>query len=582
MKTIRLKDCGIMPDTDITISLWELFKENTRDTEFVFEDGDYYFTPHEEMRYDYRVSNSDVTPYRVLGVWMKDMENCKLTGNGARLYYAGHMQAVTMDHCKNVTLSNFVIDWKKPLVAEGVAVAIGEKHIDMYIDPVAFPHRFTGSNVEFDIGNDEYYPLLVRNCLQYDSEHMIASRVNGNSFVPWMAEDLGENIYRLHACSEVNARVGNVFILRHNMRMHAGIFAEKCENVTVDDVTVHSCGGLGCLAQFCHDMTFRGLHFIPNTKAGRRVSSGRDDGFHLTNNSGTMTICDCTFLGLMDDPINVHSCCCPVESVVDDYTLKCRYGHEEAKGFHYWAEKGDEITLIRRGNLEQLGSLTTAEYELLELDTFLLRFNELIPEEVKQIAADGKLTVDNYNHTAAFVCRGNRFGSSNCRGMLISTPKPVLVENNYFLSSGSPIVIPGDAMYWFESGPCRDVVIRNNVFTDACLTAMYQDCYGVISISPQVPEPVINIPFHRNIRITDNVFDTADTPVLYAYSVKGLEFKNNRIYKSYAAPKWHPNDCKIKLRYCVDADVSGNEWIGKFDFESDVVLEGENISIVTE
>ena len=137
-------------------------------------------------------------------------------------------------------------------------------------------------------------------------------------------------------------------------------------------------------------------------------------------------------------------------------------------------------------------------------------------------------------------------------------------------------------MYWFESGPCRDVVIRNNVFTDACLTAMYQDCYGVISISPQVPEPDINIPFHRNIRITDNVFDTADTPVLYAYSVKGLEFKNNRIYKSYAAPKWHPNDCRIKLRYCVDADVSGNEWVGNFDFESDVVLEGENISIVTE
>ena len=140
MKTIRLSDCGILPDTDITLALCELFRNNPRDTEFVFEDADYYFTPYEEMRYDYRVSNSDVTPYRVLGLWMKDMENCKLTGNGARLYYAGHMQAVTMDHCKNVTLTGFVIDWKKPLVAEGVAVAIGEKHIDMYIDPVAFPH----------------------------------------------------------------------------------------------------------------------------------------------------------------------------------------------------------------------------------------------------------------------------------------------------------------------------------------------------------------------------------------------------------------------------------------------------------
>lgn len=409
---------------------------------------------------------------------------------------------------------------------------------------------------------------------------MCACREYGNQFVPWYAEELGDNVYRLHSWNEVKARVGNVFVLRHNMRAHAGIFAEKCENVTVENVTVHSCGGLGCLAQFCHDMTFRALHFIPNTKVGRRVSSSRDDGFHLTNNSGTLTVTECTFLGLMDDPVNVHSCCCPVESLVDDYTLKCRYGHEEAKGFHYWAEKGDEITLIRRGNLERLGKMTAAEYELLDMDTFLLRFSEPIPEEVKKIATEGKLTVDNYSHTAAFVCRKNRFGSSNCRGMLISTPQPVLVEDNYFISSGSPIVIPGDAMFWFESGPCNDVVIRNNVFTDGCLTAYYQDCEGIISISPQVPEPDIDIPFHRNIRITDNIFDTPDTPVLYAYSVKGLVFSNNRIFKSYAAPKWHTSDCKIKLRYCVDADLRGNEWVGKFDYKNDLVLDGQNEGVV--
>ncbi|MBE6616844.1 MAG: right-handed parallel beta-helix repeat-containing protein [Ruminococcaceae bacterium] len=581
MKTIRLRDYGILPDTDITISLWKLFKENTRDTEFVFEDGDYYFTPHEEMRYDYRISNSEVMPYRVLGIWMKEMENCKLTGNGARLYYSGHMQAVTMDHCKNVTMQGFVIDWKKPLVAEGTAVGLGEYYIDMYVDPEVFPHRFTGSNIEFDVGNDEWYPLLQRNCLQYDKEHLCACRVYGNHFVPRSVESLGDNVYRMHCWEKTNGRPGNVFILRHNMRIHAGIFAEKCENVTVDDVIVHSCGGLGCLAQFCHDMTFNRLHFVPNTKAGRSVSSGRDDGFHLTNNSGTVTVSECTFLGLMDDPINIHSCCCPVESVVDDYTLKCRYGHEEARGFHYWAEKGDEITLIRRGNLEQLGKMTAAEYELLDIDTFLLRFSEPIPDDVKEIAESGKLTVDNYSHTAAFVCRGNRFGSSNARGMLISTPQSVLVENNYFASSGSPIVIPGDAMYWFESGPCHDVTIRNNVFTDVCLSAYYGDCEGIISISPQVPEPDINIPFHTNICITDNVFDTTDTPVLYAYSVKGLTFKNNRIFKSFSGPKWHSADCKIKLRYCVDADVSGNCWIGTFGFSNDIVLEGENVNIAT-
>ena len=582
MKKIRLSDCGILPDTDVTLALCELFKNNARDTEFIFEDADYYFSPHEEMQYDYRISNSDTMPYRVLGVWLRDMENCTLTGNGARLYYDGHMQAVTMDHCKNITMRGFVIDWKKPLVAEGIVVNIGEKYVDLYVDPVAFPHRFTGSNIEFDVGNDEWYERNGYSVIQFDEGNLCVRRMTGDRFSPTMTEDLGDNVYRLHTNTSVNTNLGNVFVLRHNERIHAGIFTEKCENIRIEDVVVHSCGGLGCLGQFCHNLTYSGVHFIPNTKAGRKVCGGRDDGMHLTSNSGKIVIENCTFVGLMDDPINVHGCSCAVDGAVDEYTLKGRFGHPQARGFYYWAEKGDEITFIKRGDMSQVGSAKAAFYELVDIDTFLLRFDEPIPEYIRQLADKGLLSLDNYTHTAEFECRNNRFGSCRARGILISTPKPVLVENNYFASSGSAIVIPGDAFYWYESGECHDVEIRNNIFTDPCLSSYYGDCEGIISIAPQVPEPDIDKPYHKNIRITGNVFDTADTPVLYAYSVKDLTFKNNRIFKSPAAPKWHSADCRIKLRYCVNADVSGNEWIGKFDLKDDVVLDGENVDIVTD
>ena len=84
MNKIRLKDHGILPETDITLSLYALFCQYPSDTEFIFEDADYYLSPHTEMHADYRISNSDVMPYRVLGLWLKNMENCTLTGNGAR------------------------------------------------------------------------------------------------------------------------------------------------------------------------------------------------------------------------------------------------------------------------------------------------------------------------------------------------------------------------------------------------------------------------------------------------------------------------------------------------------------------
>ncbi len=118
MTTLRLSDYGIMPNTDITLPLCELMRQYTHDVEFVFEPADYYFRPHESMHADYRLSNSDACPERVLGIWLKEHQNCTLNGNGAKLYFAGQMQAITLDRCKNVTVKNLTIDWKKPLVAE--------------------------------------------------------------------------------------------------------------------------------------------------------------------------------------------------------------------------------------------------------------------------------------------------------------------------------------------------------------------------------------------------------------------------------------------------------------------------------
>ena len=52
MRTIRLCDHGILPNTDITLALRELFLQYPTDTAFIFEDADYFFTPHPEMRAD--------------------------------------------------------------------------------------------------------------------------------------------------------------------------------------------------------------------------------------------------------------------------------------------------------------------------------------------------------------------------------------------------------------------------------------------------------------------------------------------------------------------------------------------------
>lgn len=571
MKQVRLLDYGIAPGMDITLSLHELFQKFPEDTEFLFENGDYYFSPHDAMRADYRISNSDVMPYRVLAVWMKEMKNCTLSGNGARLWLAGQMQVFTLDHCDNVTVKDFIVNWKKPLVAEGTVVARNGLEVDVFVDPMAFPHRFRDGKLEFDTGADEWY-AFGGNVIVFEPHSFRARRGVSDVRLTTVA-DLGGHVYRMQLGKEADLRIGDLLNMRHNARLHAGVFTEKCRDVTVENVTFFSCGGLGCLAQFCHNLTYRGVHFLPDVASGRRVSSGRDDGMHITCNSGKVTITQCCFHGLMDDPINVHSCCVTSDEVVDERTLRCRYRHNQACGFHYWAEKEDEIVFIARGPMNQIGKAKVERYQLEDNMTFLLTFDRPLPEEILDMARAGdQLALDNLTHTVEFECTNNRFGSCRARGILVSTPKKVRICHNYFESSGSAILVAGDSNYWFESGECNDVEISHNVFTDACLGSIYQFCDGVISICPVVPAPELDKPYHKNIRITGNVFDTVGVPVLYAYSCAGLEFTGNRIFKSPSAALAENDPRQLRLSYCNGVTVRDNLWVGM----GEVSCDGEN------
>ncbi len=562
MKQIILRDAGILPGNDVTTELYELFRANPTDTEFVFEDGEYYFSP--KLSFDYRLSNTEPIPERKLGIWLREMENVRLTGNGAKLLYSGKMQPITLDRCKNVTVEGFKIDWPKPLVAEGIVLEYTDDFIKMYVDPDLYPHRLGENKLEFDVGNGEWYAMTTWSQIQFDGERGTVRRGSGDHFVPTKVEPtMTANVYRFFA-KNTDTAVGNIIVLRHNVRDHAGIFVEKCENVTLSDITVYSCGGLGGLVQFSRDVTFRRVHFLPNRELGRRVACGRDDGMHVTNCSGKITITECSFYGLMDDPINVHSCCVNGVEWLDETTLRCSFMHRQALNFHYWAEEGDELAFIDRKHMNKIHSVTVVSYSLETPETFVVKFAAPIPNEIRALEPS-EVSLDDLTHTAEFECTNNRFGSGRARGVLVSTPKKVLIANNYFESSGSAILVAGDSNFWYESGECHDVEITGNVFTDACLSSMYQFCEGIISVCPVVPEPTLELPFHKNIRIHSNTFDTPGTPLLYAFATRGLEFRGNRIFASPGSVKWHPGRAFAKLEFCSNVRFENNLKVGEFE-----------------
>lgn len=323
--------------------------------------------------------------------------------------------------------------------------------------------------------------------------------------------------------------------------------------------------------QFCENVSFDKVDFIPNTKKGRLISSGRDDGMQISNCSGEVVIENCTFRGLMDDPINVHGTSVEIASCEDEKTLICTYTHDQSVGFRWWADSGHTIAILDRKSMTRDFESEIDSYERIDMRSFRLKFRKNIPENIlKALNSDGgdKLfAAENMTNSPSFVCRNNVFGSCRARGILVSTPKDVLIEKNIFDSSGCAVLVAGDANGWFESGACGNVVIRENFFTDSCLSSMYQFCDGIISVCPVVPEPDIEKPFHKEIRIEKNVFYTPDTPVLYAFSTHTLIFEHNRIYHSSCYKKWHPGNQMFKIEYCKHAKIHENHITGEFLLE---------------
>lgn len=145
-----------------------------------------------------------------------------------------------------------------------------------------------------------------------------------------------------------------------------------------------------------------------------------------------------------------------------------------------------------------------------------------------------------------------------CQRISFTTPERVLVEGNLFdHSSGSAILLAGDAQGWYESGACHEVVIRKNTFINN-LTSRYQFTNAIISIYPEVKQLDRQRDYyHRNVLIENNVFKTFDVPLLFAISTDNLKFINNKVIYNDEFKGWGQKP--FQFRRCANILIKDNK-----------------------
>ena len=570
--TINIKSFGYKPDFRVNavpyVKKALAACKNKENVVLVFPKGRYDFWPQHVEEKLYYESNTDVIPLRRCPILIEGVHNLTIDAMQSDFIFHDRMQPFTIDQSTNIKIKNVSVDWDIPMTAQTQVMEIGENYIDLAINVLESPYIIENGKIVF-VG--EGWKSQMWGVMEFDKDTKLIPQQTGDAsclgegYSKYIAKDLKYGLVRLSHKFTRKPAVGNYLVLRHNARDHAGVFITDSKNIEVENFNMYQNAGLGILSQYSENLTFKKVACVPNL-AKNRVLSGHDDGFHFSNCKGLIMVDSCRFLSLMDDPINVHGTSVQIMEKISERKLLCKFMHHQSIGF-VWAKKGESVAFIENEAMNTFATNTVESFQARSPEIFEIAFTNPIAAETQVGDA-----LENLTWVADVLIRNSFFGSNRARGILISTPGKVVIENNIFESSGSAILVAGDANGWFESGAVKDVIIRNNTFNDPCLTSMYQFCEGIISIYPEIPKVDVNKPFHRNIRIENNTFNPFDYPVLYAKSTEGLYFNNNTIIRSNRFKAFHNRKHMITIDACKKVEIKMNKFAG------DVL--GKNIKLI--
>ncbi|MDX9882381.1 MAG: hypothetical protein RBS73_09965 [Prolixibacteraceae bacterium] len=570
--TIRITDFGITPNSRVNaVPAVQAALNACRGKEnvvLVFPKGRYDFWPQHVIQKIYYESNTTDNNPKNLGILIEKMKNLVIDGQTSSFIFHGTMQPFTIDGCNNVSIRRVKIDWEIPLTGQGEVVDTTSRYIDVKIDEKQYPFEIENSKLMF-VGEGWKSGIWIIMEYEHDT-HIIAPQTGdvpalGEGWKKYNATLIGEDIVRLNHPFKRKPKPGNILIFRHSPRDHAAIFIQNSRNIQLTNMDIHHCAGLGILSQYTENLDFRKINFIPNAEKGRYFS-GHDDAMHYSNCKGTIFVDSCRYAGLMDDPINIHGTYVKIIEKIAANKLLCRFMESMSVGME-WARTGEEVGFINNESLQTIGNGVVSAFKPISTTDFEITFVENIPPEVK--IGNG---LENLTWTPSATITNSSFESCRARGILVSTPKKVVIENNVFSSSGSAILVAGDVNSWYESGAVTDLLIKGNTFLASTMTSHYQFCEAIISLFPEVP--VLNEktpPYHRNIRIADNEFHCYDYPVLFAQSIDGLTFENNSLRRSDDYKPFHYRKATFSLIACKNVLIRNN-------FVDDQLL-GKNIQL---
>jgi|GEM_PF-316810 len=492
-----------------------------------------------------------------IALCLENAHDLTIEGNNTLLVLHGKMVSFALLNCSNITIKNLKVDYARPTMSEMTIREIKNDHADVAIHPDSRYRiddtgriHFVGEGWESrDLFAIAYDPAAET--MHYSSmEPFLQSRAT--TIAPSLVRFQGDfskiapnndtlpgNALSGNALPGNTLRNDDVLTIRDPYRDNVGALIANSRDINLDNLDMYYMHGLGIVSQFSADLRFKNIQIAPRPGSGRIVSAFADC-FHFSGCKGEILLDSCHTMGSHDDAVNVHgthlrivaigsalqtSAASPTSTIsptATAKTLRVRFMHPQTWGFPAFFA-GDSIAYINPQTLLPIGYGVVQNTREINRREQELQLEQIPPDSVH--IGD---CLENLSWTPAVTIRHCRFERTNTRGVLVTTRRKVLIEDNIFYKTGMhAILIADDALGWYESGPVGDVTIRRNRFIGCGYNSAPDDF--TIAIAPDNKTTLPGAFIHHNINITGNDFDTPNGLLLTARSVDGLSFLDNHI-----------------------------------------------------
>lgn len=526
MKTYKASDYGVKTGGFCEKEL-EKFLESIPDDDaekiIEFENGDYLIdTANLKKRMLYitntagdREYSKEETPHlSCTPLYFGGLKNVTVEGNGARFVLHGKATNAVITDCENFKMKNLEITAVNPNLHEMKVIGKGDGFVDYEIDSGS-EYEISGGRLYFT-GKDYRFDAMQNSLTAWWNAHIPAdnqdkiSRVSHPLRSCRAVEETAPHKVRVTCSDASKFSKGDIYYIFDVRRQYAGIFVDRCKDITLEKIKQRFSYSLALVVQNTENVTVDSVEFAPEKDSGRLMCSVADF-IQICMCRGQVTVKNSYFDGAGDDCLNVHGFHYRIVKKKGN-KITVKYIHPQSHGFNP-LRAGDEIsfvnplTLLECGRTRITASETVNEREIC-----------LTVENAKK-AKRGRV-IEDISACPDVIFSGNTYTRIITRGLLLTTRGKVVIENNRFISNTmSGILLSDDARSWYESGACRDVTVRNNIF-DYC---------GENGILIKPENLIHRGAVHKNIKIIDNTFKKCEKACFYIKSTSDVELKGNDI-----------------------------------------------------